>query len=68
MSANTCSFGEVPDDELYRNIQVADLNMLSAALAVVKWKKLRGFYTDQVREHHSLYTTALHSLTKDDRA
>lgn len=62
------SFGEVPDDELYRNIQVADLNMQSAGFAVLKWKKLRGFYTDQVREHHSLYTTALHSLTKEDCA
>ena len=28
------------------NIQVADLNALNAALAVIKWKKVRGFYFD----------------------
>jgi hypothetical protein len=39
------------------NIQVADLNALSACLAVGKWKKIRGFYRDLEREHHSTYTT-----------
>ena len=28
------------------NIQVADLNALNAALAVIKWKKVQGFYFD----------------------
>lgn len=39
------------------NIQVADLNALNAVLAVIKWKKLRGFYRDLEREHHMTYTT-----------
>lgn len=39
------------------NIQVADLNALNACLAVVRWKKLRGFYRDLEQEHHSTYTT-----------
>ncbi len=39
------------------NIQVADLNMLNAALAVIKWKKLRCFYRDLEREHQCSYTT-----------
>ncbi len=39
------------------NIQVADLNALNACLAVIKWKKLRGFYRDLEQEHHSTYTT-----------
>jgi hypothetical protein len=39
------------------NIQVADLNALNAVLAVIKWKKLKGFYRDLEREHHSTYTT-----------
>ena len=47
-----------PDNEIYRNMQVADLNMLNAAMAVMKWKKLRGFYADDVHEYHSLYTLA----------
>lgn len=38
------------------NIQVADLNALNAVLAVIKWKKLCGFYCDLENEHHSTYT------------
>jgi hypothetical protein len=45
-------------NDLYSsNIQVADLNALNAVLAVVKWKKIRGFYRDLEREHHCTYTT-----------
>lgn len=61
------SFAKVDADALYRNIQVADLNMLNAAMAVGKWKQIRGFYADDMREHHSLYNTATHALTKEDR-
>ena len=45
------------DDVYASNIQVADLNALNAVLAVVKWKKIRGFYRDLEREHHCTYTT-----------
>jgi hypothetical protein len=41
--------------------------MQNASMAVMKWKKLRGFYADDMREHHSLYTVATHGLTKEDR-
>jgi len=61
------SFDSSDVDDVYRNIQVADLNMLNAAMAVGKWKKLAGFYADDVREHHSLYTIATHGLTKEDK-
>ena len=61
------SFADSLADDVYRNIQVADLNMLNASMAVIRWKKLRGFYADDMREHHSLYTTATHSLTKEDK-
>jgi len=47
------SFAGGAEDGVYSsNIQVADLNALNAFLAVVKWKKLRGFYRDLEREHH----------------
>lgn len=50
-------FSEGDGNNAYdRNIQIADLNALSAALAVIKWKKLFGFYHDYDREHHSTYT------------
>lgn len=61
------SFGRSDADQVYKNIQVADLNMLNAAMAVGKWKQLRGFYADDVREHHSIYTTSTHALSKEDR-
>jgi hypothetical protein len=35
------------------NIQIAELNSLNAALAVIKWKKLCGFYNDRKAEHFS---------------
>jgi hypothetical protein len=65
--AEVVSFGDAPDDDVYRNIQVADLNMLNASMAVIKWKKFRGFHADDMREHHSLYTVPTHGLTKEDR-
>lgn len=55
-------------DDLYsRNIQVADLNALNAALAVIKWKKLFGFYADLENEHFSTYTIDGNIITNEDR-
>lgn len=52
------SLSNTEDDknEYDKNIQVADLNALNAALAVIKWKKLWGFYVDLEKEYHSSYT------------
>lgn len=50
------------------NIQVADLNSLNACLAVVKWKKLRGFYRDLEQEHHTTYTTDGGMLLNGDQS
>ncbi len=54
--AKRVSFEEGRDDAYSTNIQIAELNMLNAALAVIKWKKLVGFYVDLEHEHHSTYT------------
>lgn len=63
------SFHSAPADAVYAtNIQVADLNMLNAALAVMKWKKLRGFYRDLENEHHSTFTTDGNMLLNEDRS
>ena len=43
------------DDEYERNAQMAELNALNAALAVIKWKKIRGIYGDLAGELHCLY-------------
>ncbi|MBL9149851.1 MAG: ThiF family adenylyltransferase [Phycisphaerae bacterium] len=53
-------------NEYCKNIQIADLNALNAALAVIKWKKVRGFYADLEQEHFSAYTIDGNTLTNED--
>ena len=55
------------EDAYSRNIQIADLNALNAALAVIKWKKFVGFYLDLEHEHFSAYTLDGNSLVNDDQ-
>ncbi|TAM25711.1 MAG: ThiF family adenylyltransferase [Candidimonas sp.] len=62
------SFAEADEDDYDRNIQIADLNALSAALAVIKWKKFCGFYQDLEHEHDTTYTTSTQLLTSEDCA
>ena len=53
-------------DNLYRhNIQIADLNALNAALAVIKWKKLAGFYQDLDRELDATYVISGNRLLNE---
>lgn len=56
----------VDDGEYATNIQIAELNALSASLAVIKWKKLCGFYLDLEGEHHTTYTIDGNELTNED--
>lgn len=42
------------DNPYATNIQIAELNALNAAQAVIKWK-LNGFYLDQENEHMAVY-------------
>lgn len=61
------SFGDADGDNEYaRNIQVADLNALNAALAVLRWKRLMGFYDDQSREHFSAYPISGNAIINAD--
>lgn len=46
----------VARNEYDENIQIADLNALNAALAVIRWKRLMGFYVDMQGEHQARYT------------
>ncbi len=56
------------EDNLYpRNIQIADLNALNAALAVIKWKKLFGFYSDYENEHNSKYLVSTNRMLNESR-
>jgi hypothetical protein len=42
------------------------LNALNAALAVIKWKKLMGFYQDLDFEHHCTYTIGGNMLRNEN--
>jgi hypothetical protein len=62
------SFAGDGQENIYaQNIQVADLNALNAALAVIKWKKLCSFYADFRHEHFAHYTIEGNSMASEDR-
>ena len=63
-----CFFAGDVNNEYDQNIQIADLNALNAAFAVIKWKKLFGFYHDFENEHHSTYTIDGNRLLNEDQA
>lgn len=66
-SMKRISFAGGEEDKAYsRNIQIADLNALNASLAVIKWKKIAGFYADYENEHHSTYTIDGNMLLNED--
>jgi hypothetical protein len=46
--------GEV--NEYASNIQIAELNALNAALAVIRWKKMFGIYSDIRKEYYAGYS------------
>jgi hypothetical protein len=61
------SFQGDGNDVYARNIQIADLNALNAALAVIKWKKLCGFYADLDNEHFCAYTIDGNAVLNEDK-
>jgi hypothetical protein len=59
--------GDAPENDLYgSNIQVADMNMLNAVLAVQLWKKHCTFYLDHWKPHHHTYSIDSASLTRSE--
>lgn len=56
------------DADVYNpNIQIAELNALNATLAVIKWKKLCGFYVDDTFEHHAIYVVNGNAMINEDK-
>ena len=54
------------ENDYSRNIQIAELNALNAALAVIKWKKLFGVYNDLETEHCCTYTFDGNCIANED--
>jgi tRNA A37 threonylcarbamoyladenosine dehydratase len=59
--------GDGREDIYSRNVQIAELNALNAALAVIKWKKHFGFYADLEKEHFSTYTIDGNKIINEDQ-
>jgi tRNA A37 threonylcarbamoyladenosine dehydratase len=53
-------------NEYSQNIQIADMNALNAAFAVIKWKKLWGFYLDFQKEHNTVYSISTNLVVNDE--
>jgi len=63
---NRIGEAETDDNEYATNIQIADLNALNALLAVIKWKKMCGFYQDLKEEHNSIFVINTGQLIHED--
>lgn len=53
-------------DPYATNIQVAELNALNAALAVIRWKRICGFYADNGGEHFAAYAIDGNHMINED--
>jgi hypothetical protein len=60
------SFADEAENEYDWNIQTADLNMMNAAMAVIKWKQLMGFYIDRKHEFNAMYTVGRNQIVSGD--
>lgn len=56
------------ENEYSRNVQIAELNALNATFAVIKWKKLIGYYHDTGGENFCAYTLANNRMANGDTA
>jgi hypothetical protein len=63
---NRMATEDTEENEYATNIQIADLNALNAMMAVIKWKKMCGFYQDLKEEHHSTYTINTSQLINEE--
>lgn len=63
------SYAEPTEEAAYRSaIQVVELNALNAALAVVKWKQLRGFYAMEEDYRSSSFVVTWNHINNVDPA
>lgn len=56
---------DLPENDYSTNIQIAELNAMNAALAVIRWKKLYGFYRDSAKAHSYGYSIAANEMVNE---
>jgi hypothetical protein len=66
LSSRICFADGAGPNEYDQNIQIAELNALNAALAVIRWKKHLTFYRDFKREHNTIYSIDTGLLLNED--
>lgn len=54
------------ENEYSTNVQIAELNALNATLAVIRWKKLAGFYRDSGQERNTSYAISPNAIVNED--
>lgn len=66
-SKNRIPFASEDRNALYaQNIQISELNAMNACLAVIRWKKLCGFYRDTENEHFSVFALDGNHIINED--
>jgi hypothetical protein len=55
-----------PDDQYRNSIQIGELNAFNAALAVIRFKQVRGFYFESSPLHHVLFEIADFKIVGSD--
>jgi hypothetical protein len=60
------SFGRADDDAYHHGVQVAEVNALNAAFAVIAFKKMVGFYADLTPIDSTTYTLATNEVDNVD--
>ena len=63
---NRVSYASDDSNDYSKNVQIAEVNALNAALAVIKWKKHFGYYHDLGKEHHTIYNIDNGQLLNED--
>jgi len=57
---------DIKDDVYESNIQIAELNAFAAIQAIIKWKKMIGFYRDSFNEKNSVYSIDDNDIYNDN--
>ncbi|MBD0403236.1 ThiF family adenylyltransferase [Flammeovirga sp. EKP202] len=56
------------ENEYHTNIQIADLNMINAGLAVLKWKQHSSFYKDYENAHNLIFQVNESLMIRDEKS
>jgi molybdopterin/thiamine biosynthesis adenylyltransferase len=57
---------DTDDNDYTTNVQIAELNAYNAVSAIIKWKKMAGFYQDLREEYHSTYSINVGEIINED--